>query len=249
MQKTFNSAIRVSEILKTLKQHNNVSIYNAWQNTLKVNSLIEVAAGISKIDNQLEIIQQELDNSGRKNNALENAIVQIRTFLGVSNLDANISLYFNSGLSDMYIAVIETSDLIFSTDGIYSENIIDDNELEEMKQKLDELINDFTNSIIDVKTKKILIRILNEISLSLKFYKIDGVSEIEASLVSLICATKTVDNDKNFTEQLKSGVKDFIVFVGGCVLSSYINQDNISFIASTVQTYLQDAIKLIPEKL
>lgn len=227
-----NSAIRVADILAKMRAESNQSVMNGWKQALGVETLVDVFIGIGKINLQLNMIEERFNEKNRDTTRIAQPIQEIQEFLNLTNMDHSISSFVNSNLKEANILAIGIAETIFDdTDG---ENIIEQAKLDEISTMVDDLIAEIDNLDIDKQTKKLFIKVLHEMKMSLKFYEIEGVSSIKEALINLICKTKIIENNP-VAESFVAKTKQFSNYVGKIIISTVIGKGTESLYDSVIK--------------
>ena len=103
-----------------------------------------------------------------------------------------------------------------------------------MASMVDELMKDMEALEIDKKTKKLFLKVLYEMKISLKFYEIDGVAAIEEALINLICKTKIIEKNP-IAEPFVNKAKQFFGYVGETIASTVIGKATESLCDSVIK--------------
>lgn len=220
-----NSAVRVSDILTKIWENSGVKIEDGWKQALNVDTLVEVFVGIEKIDKQLTIIENQYRDKNRNMGKLEQHIQEIRNFLNLPNLESPIHAYTKSYFKEANIAAIGVAEAIF--DNTDRENIIEQEKLDQMATMLDDLMKEMDALELDKKTKKLFLKVLYEMKMSLKFYEIDGVSAIEEALINLICKTKIIEENPSI-DSFVHKTKQFLKYAAVTIASTVIGKSTES---------------------
>lgn len=227
-----NSALRISEILEKLISDTNRSIADAWKQVFDVQSIVEMYIGIGKVDEQLTLLENKFLEKQRNTERIAPVIQEIRLFLNYPNVDAQVSSFVSSHLKQANILAIGMAETIFElTDG---ENIIEQEKLDQISTMLDDLMKDMEVLEIDKKTKKLFLKVLHEMKISLKFYEIDGVSAIEESLINLICKIKVIEENA-ITGSFVSKAKQFLGYAVETIATAVIEKGTESLYDSVIK--------------
>jgi hypothetical protein len=227
-----NSAVRVHEILNKLKAYPNDSLASAWRKVLEVETLVDVFIGISKIDAQLMVIEERYREKERDTILIDSVIQEIRAFLSYERIDVSVSAFVNSALKDANISTIGMAELIF--DNIDGENTIEQEKIDQISTIVDELMIEMEALEIDKKIKKLFLKVLYEMKISLKFYEIDGVASIEEALINLICKTKILE-ENSIANPFVNKIKNFLGYVGETIASTVIGKATESLYDSVIK--------------
>jgi hypothetical protein len=203
---------RLHNILSEIADSNNLSPYTTLSAIFNLNpddkgAILASYSELYKLCEDARLLINNLTNINH-NKLLEpiNSAV-----LALSRINFNNSIdglrNLNDCLDEKLLSNLDLCSEMLSFS--YKEKYLEDSTLKELSDNLNLIINSITDSNINDELKLILIQHLNTIDLSIKKYKIYGVSGIKSSLTSTI-GDIVINKDLVTTEDEKSVIENIL---------------------------------------
>ena len=248
MENKTNSAIRLTTIIEKAYSSDSKSVIDVWKNVFNIDESnkhdVEMAVieCLNNLNDEFELFKQKMDETNFSESLYKNEITQLQHLLIVPTGINGDWKPRQQKITDVQFKILDFCTEILPTDEIP----IHEDDIEQLKKLLDELVNFIENNSLPNDLNTIIKKHISKIKTALYSYNIKGASIFDEVLQSAY--GEVIKNPDLFTDNSNQEIKNKLSKVWSKVQKVYKTAKNVeqvyidfSNMATTIQNLLPTA--------